>query len=92
MAQSPRSRDGDFERLIGVLSPDVVLRADDLAVRTAAARQRQGAPALTPEVRGARLVAASRRAVPACSATVHEAEQVRRGCECDIRFGRGAAS
>jgi len=29
------SRDGDFERLVAVLSPDVVLRADDLAVRMA---------------------------------------------------------
>ena len=51
------SRDGDFERLVAVLSPDVVLRADDLAVRTAAANQRRGAPTLAPEVRGAALVA-----------------------------------
>jgi len=51
------SRDGDFERLVAVLSPDVVLRADDLAVRTAVANQRHGAPTLAPEVRGASLVA-----------------------------------
>ena len=51
------SRDGDFERLVAVLSPDVVLRADDLAVRTAAANQRRGAPALASEVRGAAPVA-----------------------------------
>jgi RNA polymerase sigma-70 factor (ECF subfamily) len=51
------SRDGDFERLVAVLSPDVVLRADDLAVRTAAANRRRGAPTLAPEVRGAALVA-----------------------------------
>jgi RNA polymerase sigma factor (sigma-70 family) len=51
------SRDGDFERLLAVLSPDVVLRADDLAVRMAAANQRRGAPSLSPEVRGASLVA-----------------------------------
>jgi RNA polymerase sigma factor (sigma-70 family) len=51
------SRDGDFERLVAVLSPDVVLRADDLAVRTAAANQRRGAPTLAPEVRGAAPVA-----------------------------------
>jgi RNA polymerase sigma-70 factor (ECF subfamily) len=50
------SRDGDFEALVAVLSPDVVLRADELAVRTAAARQ-GGAPSLAPEVRGAPLVA-----------------------------------
>jgi hypothetical protein len=40
-----------------VLSPDVVLRADDLAVRTAAANQRRGAPTLASEVRGAAPVA-----------------------------------
>jgi len=51
------SRDGDFERLVAVLSPDVVLRADETAVRTAAARQAQGAPLLSAEVRGASLVA-----------------------------------
>lgn len=51
------SRDGDFERLVAMLSPDVVLRADDLAVRTAAANQRHGAPTLAVEVRGASLVA-----------------------------------
>jgi RNA polymerase sigma-70 factor (ECF subfamily) len=51
------SRDGDFERLVAVLSPDVVLRADDLAVRMSAANQRHRAPRLAPEVRGAALVA-----------------------------------
>jgi RNA polymerase sigma factor (sigma-70 family) len=51
------SRDGDFERLVGVLSPDIVLRADDLAVRTAAANQHRGAPVLAREVRGAPRVA-----------------------------------
>jgi hypothetical protein len=38
------SRDGDFERLLAVLSPQVILRADDLAVRIAATRQAHGAP------------------------------------------------
>jgi RNA polymerase sigma-70 factor (ECF subfamily) len=53
------SRDGDFERLIAMLSPDAVLRADDLAVRTAAANRQRGAPApaLAPEVRGASRIA-----------------------------------
>ena len=51
------SRDGDFERLLAVLSPDVVLRGDDLAVRTAAANQRHGAPILAREARGASVVA-----------------------------------
>jgi RNA polymerase sigma-70 factor (ECF subfamily) len=51
------SRDGDFERLLAVLSPEVILRADDPAVRIAAARQAHGAPRLAPEVRGAAQVA-----------------------------------
>lgn len=51
------SRDGDFQRLVAVLSPDVVLRADETAVRTAAARQAQGAPVLDAEAHGASYVA-----------------------------------
>ena len=51
------SRDGDFERLVAVLSPDVVLHADDLAVRRAAANERHRPPRLAPEIRGASLVA-----------------------------------
>ena len=51
------SRAGDFETLIAVLAPDVVVRADDLAIRTAAANAAAGAPALAPEVRGAPAVA-----------------------------------
>ena len=53
------SRHGDFEGLLAVLSPDAVLRADGPAVKMAAARQRQGAPFLAPEIRGAALVANS---------------------------------
>lgn len=51
------SRDGDFERLMAVLSPEVVLRADESAVRMAATRRGQGAPELAPEIRGASRVA-----------------------------------
>ncbi|HEY1890880.1 MAG TPA: sigma-70 family RNA polymerase sigma factor [Steroidobacteraceae bacterium] len=51
------SRDGDFERLVAVLSPEVVLRADEGAVRAAAARQAHGAPELALEIRGAVRVA-----------------------------------
>lgn len=51
------SREGDFQRLLAVLSPEVVLRADPSAVRAAADRQRYGAPELAPEVRGAARVA-----------------------------------
>lgn len=51
------SRDGDFDALLAVLAPDVVLRADELAVRTAESRRRWGAPSLSSEVRGASAVA-----------------------------------
>ena len=51
------SRDGDFQRLLALLSPEVVLQADDLSVRTAAANLRHGAPVLASEVRGAAAVA-----------------------------------
>lgn len=50
------SREGNFEALVGLLSPDAVLRADDLSLRTAA-QYPDGAPQLAPEIRGAALVA-----------------------------------
>jgi RNA polymerase sigma factor (sigma-70 family) len=51
------SRDGDFDRLVAVLSSEVVMRADDHAVRAAAANRGRGAPDLSREVRGASAVA-----------------------------------
>ncbi|HVY37298.1 MAG TPA: RNA polymerase subunit sigma-70, partial [Polyangia bacterium] len=51
------SRDGDFHRLLAVLSPDAVLRADAKSLRVAAANQRRGGPVLAPELRGAAAVA-----------------------------------
>jgi len=51
------SRDGDFDRLLAVLSPDAVLRADAKSVRVAAAYQERGGLVLAPEVRGAEQVA-----------------------------------
>jgi hypothetical protein len=51
------SRDGDFGAVLSVLDPDVVLRADRVAVQGAASRQARGAPALSTEVRGAAAVA-----------------------------------
>jgi RNA polymerase sigma factor (sigma-70 family) len=51
------SRNGDFEALLAVLDPEVVLHADELAVRTAEANKWAGAPTLASEVRGARSVA-----------------------------------
>jgi len=42
-----------------VLDPDVVLRADRVAVEISASRRELGAPPLAPEVRGAPAVAAT---------------------------------
>src|SRR4029079_2307092 len=50
------SREGNFEALVALLSPDAVLRADELSLRTAA-QYPGGAPQLAPEIRGAALVA-----------------------------------
>jgi RNA polymerase sigma factor (sigma-70 family) len=51
------SRDGDVAGLLALLAPDVVLRADEDAVRVAAANRWGGAPDLAREVRGAPEVA-----------------------------------
>ena len=51
------SRGGDLDALLAVLAPDVVLRADDLSLRVAAANERTGAPPLAAEMRGAAQVA-----------------------------------
>lgn len=51
------SRGGDFEALLTVLDPDVVLRADPAAL--AAAAGSPGAPALASEIRGVSAVATS---------------------------------
>ena len=51
------SRRGDLETLISLLDPEAVLRADQAAVRAAAANRDRGAPDLAPVVRGGREVA-----------------------------------
>jgi len=51
------SREGNLVALLSVLAPDVVLRADDVALNVAAANR--GAPALAKELRGAQAVADS---------------------------------
>jgi RNA polymerase sigma-70 factor (ECF subfamily) len=51
------SRDGNFEALVALLDPDVVLRADQAAIAAAAANQGRGAPTLAAELRGASAVA-----------------------------------
>lgn len=53
------SREGNFEALLAVLDPDVIVRADDHAVRAAAANKWGGAPELAREIRGAQAVAAT---------------------------------
>jgi RNA polymerase sigma-70 factor, ECF subfamily len=47
----------DFSRLLALLDPDVVLRADAAAVSLSLARAGAGAPQLAPEIRGAEAVA-----------------------------------
>jgi RNA polymerase sigma-70 factor (ECF subfamily) len=51
------SREGRFERLLTILDPDVVLRADPAAVAAAQANVAHGAPELEPELVGAHAVA-----------------------------------
>lgn len=51
------SRNGDFAALLALLDPNVVLRADPVAVRTAAENRARGAPAFADEIRGAEAVA-----------------------------------
>jgi RNA polymerase sigma-70 factor (ECF subfamily) len=51
------SREGDFEALLSVLDPDVVLRSDSVAVQLSASNQTAGAPKLAREIRGAARVA-----------------------------------
>lgn len=46
------SREGDFAALLRLLDPEVVLRADAVAVDMAAGRASAGAPALSEEMRG----------------------------------------
>jgi RNA polymerase sigma-70 factor (ECF subfamily) len=51
------ARQGDFAGLLRLLDPDVVLRADAVAVEMAAGRQSAGAPVLSGEMRGVDAVA-----------------------------------
>jgi RNA polymerase sigma factor (sigma-70 family) len=51
------ARDGDFGALLQLLDPEVVLRADPVAVRMATINAGRGAPQLAPEVPGADAVA-----------------------------------
>lgn len=51
------SRDGDFDALLAVLDPEVVLRADPAAVALAAVNVDRGAMPLSPELRGTPAIA-----------------------------------
>jgi RNA polymerase sigma factor (sigma-70 family) len=51
------SREGNFDALVALLDPDVVLRADSVAVGASQSNQARGAPSLAPETRGPRAVA-----------------------------------
>ncbi len=53
------SRQGDFSALMALLDPDVILRADAVAVAASAARAARGAPELRPEIFGQQAVAAT---------------------------------
>ncbi len=46
------SREGDFDALLAVLDPDVLLRADRAAVQTGAPREVHGAPAVAATFSG----------------------------------------
>jgi RNA polymerase sigma-70 factor (ECF subfamily) len=46
------SRNGDFEGLLAVLDPDVVVRADDAAIRLGASRETRGAQAVAKTYMG----------------------------------------
>lgn len=51
------SREGNFNALLQVLDPEVVLTADDAALRITEANKAKGAPALQSEMLGAKVVA-----------------------------------
>jgi RNA polymerase sigma-70 factor (ECF subfamily) len=51
------SREGNFSALLQLLHPACVLRADETAVKVAAANRAKGTPALASEIRGAADVA-----------------------------------
>ncbi len=53
------SREGDFNALLPLLDPHVVLRADRAVLEASAARRAEGAPELEPEVRGPLAVAST---------------------------------
>lgn len=51
------SREGNFENLLKLLDPNIVLRADDIAIQTAAANKDKGAPQFEREMRDRKSIA-----------------------------------
>lgn len=51
------SRQGNFEALIRLLHPEVVLRADETAIKVSTANKARGAPQFAAEIAGAKAVA-----------------------------------
>ena len=51
------SREGNFEALIKLLHPDIILRADETAIKISTANKAKGAPAFEPKITGAKHVA-----------------------------------
>jgi RNA polymerase sigma-70 factor (ECF subfamily) len=51
------SREGDFEALLSLLDPAIVLRADVAAIEITTANRRRGAPAFAAEMRGPKVIA-----------------------------------
>jgi RNA polymerase sigma factor (sigma-70 family) len=51
------SREGNFNALLQLLDPEILLTADDVAVKTAEANKAKGAPPFENEMRGATVVA-----------------------------------
>jgi len=67
------SREGNFNALLQLLDPEILLTADDMAVKTAAANKAKGAPPFESEMRGATVVAETfkRRALGAQLALIN---------------------
>ncbi len=57
MAFLAASREGNFEALLSLLDPDIILRADAAAIKITTANQSRGAPAFKPEIRNPKTIA-----------------------------------
>lgn len=53
------SREGNFDALLSLLDPNIILRADEVAIKVSTANQSRGAPSFAPEMHGAKAIAAT---------------------------------